>query len=59
MRFFSGPNVPRTACDNPNKDYVHSFGLAATANEIFGHPRDTAGDRSAEVAFALAPAYQG
>jgi acetate---CoA ligase (ADP-forming) len=64
MRFFSlGNDLSRTARDEADVDYVHSFGLLATAGSserIVGHAlyAPVSGGR-AEVAFAIAADYQG
>jgi len=64
MRLFGlGNNLARTAHKEASVDYATSMGLVAamgTSGEIVGHAMYVAtGDDTAEVAFAIARAYQG
>ena len=64
LRFFSvGNDLSRTAHDEADVDNVRSLGLLATVGSperVVGHALYApAGDRRAEVAFAIASEYQG
>ena len=64
LRFFSlGGDLARTARDETNVDYVRSLGLLATVGadeRVVGHALYApCGEGRAEVAFAIAPDFQG
>ena len=64
LRFFSlGNDLARAARDETNVDYVRSLGLLATVGpdeRVVGHaPYAPYGHGRAELAFAIAPDYQG